>query len=229
MAVYSALGSVAGGSSFTIAWTGTQPTAGDKVVVGFWGSNNSNNTVTSVKDNATSQNTFTAGPTVAPSSDRQVWLYWLDLPSNATWSGNYTVTVQFGQSITDASGGGGSYPSETSGAPAATNTNSGTGTSATSGAVNPSSNSSLYVAVVNDNTGSNPASPFSVASPFTMRVTQLNGSSQQAGSFTDATSSTGSQNATWTIQNNTWAAVIAAWVNTATSTPGQVSYAYSSN
>jgi hypothetical protein len=220
MAVYSTLGQVAGGSSFTITWTGTQPTPGNKIAVVFWGSNSSNNTVSSVKDNASSQNTFTAGPSVAPTSDRQLWLYWLDLPTNASWSGNYTVTVTFSASITDASGGGGAYPNVTSGAPAATNTNSGTGTSATSGAANPGASSSLYVAGVNDNTGSNPASPFSVAAPFTMEVTQLNGSSQQAGSMADAVGSSGSQNATFTIQNNTWSALIAAWTLIPVSTAG---------
>lgn len=209
----SPLASAAASASLPIVFSGAcQPTAGDKIAVGFWASFSSTPTITSVKDNATVQNTYVAGPSSILANTQGAWGFWLDLPANATWSGNYTVTVTFSASVTESDGGAISYGNLTAGAPTATNNNSGSASPATSGAVNPSSGNSTYFAVVTDSTGSNPAT-FTWAAPFLKQTSQTNGSAQQAGSVGDALNSSGSQNASITIDAFPWQAVIMAWVN----------------
>jgi hypothetical protein len=205
------LGSAGAVTTLSFAWSGTPPVAGDKIVVGFWASFGTTPSITSVKDNATSQNTFSPGASEVVSTVEGAWIYWLDLPNNATWSGNYTVTVTFSVAPTESDGGGIAYSGVSAGGPLATNQNTATSTAATTGAVNSPSGNSLYFAVVTDNTGAGTA-VFTWAAPFIKEISQSNGSTQQAGSIGDVINVSGSQNASITVDSSQWAACIAVWV-----------------
>lgn len=213
----SALGSAAGVTTVAVAFTGAQPIAGDKICIGFWASFGSTPTITSVKDNATVQNTFTAGPNSILANTQGFWIYWLDLPANATWPGNYTVTVTFGTAPTESDGGAIAYGSATAGPPAFTNNNSGTSAAATTGSASSPPGNCLYFAGVTDGTGANPAT-FTWSAPFVGRISQTNGATQQAGSVGDVINQNGAQNAAIGVDNANWNAAIAVWAATPAST-----------
>lgn len=204
----SGLGTGAASATLAIPFTGTQPPKGDKIIVGFWASYGSAPTITSVKDNAAVQNTFTAAGASNVGGAQGVWIYWLDMPPGSSWSGNYTVTVTFSAAVTQSAGGAIAYSNMQVGGPSAVNNNTGSGASATSGAANPGVGFATYFAAVTDATGANPAT-FTWAVPFLKEVTQTNGATSQAGSVGDALNNTGSQNAAITIDNALWNAAIA--------------------
>src|SRR5579859_3099230 len=206
----SALGSAAASNTLVVTFTGTQPVAGDKIACVFWASFGTTPSITSVKDNATSQNTYTGSVSDVTANTQGVYLYWLDLPANATWSGNYAITVTFGTATPSESDGGGiAYSGVATGAPTATNHGASNSAAASSGSINPSG-SGVYVGGMTDNTASNPAT-LTAGGGFTNRVTQTNGSAQQAGAMADIAEGSGSKAASWTIDSSNWDALVAFW------------------
>lgn len=202
-----------------MTWTGTQPTAGNKLFVGFWVSAASPADPLTVKDNGVSIGTFTKSAATAMVNAQGAWIYHLDavvLPA----AGNYAVTATWTTAPTDADGIGASYSGVSSGAPAATNTNTGANSGpASPGAVNPSGTCTYFGVCVQD-TGANPGT-VSVASPFANLGKQTNGNSQQVGSADDDLNGSGSQNPSWTLDGSAahWGAVVAVWTNTASAAP----------
>src|SRR5205807_2390985 len=98
-------------------------------------------------------------------------------------------------------------------APTATNNNGASSSSATGGAVNPSSGLSTYLVGVTNNSGANPAT-LTYASPFTRQVAETNGATFQVFGLGDAINSTGSQNPAVTLEASlAWVAISMAWVN----------------
>ena len=214
--VISALGTDTGHTTLVGSFASTQPTAGtDKIVAGFWASFSSTPTVSSVKDNCTDVGGGHAFTAVTPSVMANVqafWLYWLDLPATAVWTGNYTVTVTFSIASGLSDIVLGAYSGAVLGAPFAANNNSGTGTTATSGAASLPTNG-FYVAGLVDSSGSAAATE-TFAGPFLRQQAQLNGSGQQVGAFADAINNLGSQNASVTLESSlNWNSVIAAWLS----------------
>jgi hypothetical protein len=208
--VVSPLGSGAASATLLITFTGTQPPKGDKIVVGFWASFSSVPTISSVKDNAAVQNTYVASASSIGSTTQGVWIFWLDLPMSATWTGNYVITVTFSASVNESDGGAIAYSNMQLGAPTDINNNTNSSAAATPGSVNPTLTPATYFVVVTDATASNPAT-FTWPAPFLSEVSQLNGATQQAGSVGDALNNSGAQNPSITINNSLWNAVIAAF------------------
>lgn len=207
----SALGTSSASATLDIIFTGTQPTAtkSQKICVGFWGSMSVARTITSVVDLATSPNTYIAVAAASSVVGAQgCWVYYLDLPISATWSGNYTVRVTFSGAMTEADGGAIAYSNMQSGGPTATNAATASGAAAAPGSVTPPATPATYFAVVTDATAANPAT-FTWPAPFLVKISQTNGSVQQAGSIGRALNSSGTQNPSITIDNALWNAGIA--------------------
>jgi hypothetical protein len=200
-----------GATTLVLSFTTTQPVAAkaQKIVASFWYSTASARTITSVVDNASSPNSYTLASS-STGSAQGCWIYWLDLPVSATWTGNYTVTVTFSGTITEADGGLIAYSNMQLGSPTATNQNTSTSASATPGACSPPATPATYVVVVTDATGANPAT-FTWPAPYLKEITQTNGSTQQAGSVGDALNGSGSKNPAITIDSALWNATQAVW------------------
>lgn len=198
----SALGTSLASTTVDVVFTGTQPTASkrQKIIVGFWANYSTPRTVSTVADLCTSPNTYTATASNVGSA-QGAWIYWLDLPVGATWSGNYTIRVTFSGATTAAEGGAIAYSNMASGAPTAINNNTGTSTTATPGSCTPPEAPATYFVVVTDATGANPAT-FTWPAPYLKEITQSNGSGNQAGSVGDALNSSGARNPSITIDSS---------------------------
>lgn len=216
----SVLGSSSATNVVTTTFSGAQkPLAsrGQKICVGFWASYSVQPTITSVQDNAASVNNYTAVPAASNVGGVQgQWVYWLDLPLNASWTGDYSVTITFSGNVTEADAGAIAISNAQSGAPTATNSATGSSAAAAPGSANPPAAPAYYFVVITDATGANPAT-FTWPAPFLKEITQSNGSVQQAGSIGDALNNSGAQNPSVTIDNALWNAGIAVWPGAPTS------------
>lgn len=213
----------------TITWGGTQPTPGNKVVVGFWFSGGVP-TVNSVKDNGSAVSTFSLVVTDTLTSSQGFSLYYAD---NITLpvAGSYQVVVTCASSPGTLDGGGIAYSGLAAGNATVTNHGQNTpgGTTASSGSIAPTG-SGAYVGGVTDNTGANPAT-LTAGGGFTNQVTQTNGSSAQAGALADIPAGSGTKTASWTIDSAIWDAVVAFWPDGAAGPVvlPQIAYAYGPN
>jgi hypothetical protein len=213
---YAPLGTVSNSTTLNVAFTGTQPVAGDKIIIVFWVFNSTvSPTISSVKDNATSQNTysFVASSIVSQGGGinwEAVWCYYLDLPATATWSGNYTATITFGETEVGLDGGGAAYIGVSPGASTATNNATGVSAAANSGNITPVGNG-LYVGGLTDSSGANPAT----ATPgggFTNEVVELDGATHEVGALADILEGNGTKAASWTLEGSLiWNALVAFW------------------
>lgn len=202
-------------SPVNIVFSAGAPSPGNKIVVVFWAGFGTTPAVSSVVDLATSPNTFSAGPSDVIAGTQGIWLYWLDLPGGATWTGSYTVRVTFGTAPTDSEAGGLAYSGCATGAPSATNHGQDAvgSTAATSGSISPAG-TGLYVGGIVTGSSSGTAT-LTAGSGFTNRFSQPNGAGFWAGAGADIPSSSGSKAATWTIDSSPWNALVAFWTDAA--------------
>jgi hypothetical protein len=187
----------------TLTWA-SAPTAGQKVIVVVWGSYTSTPTVS---DNGSPSRTFTLAASKTDSGNTLgVWIFYAD---NVQPSGTYSVTVTFGSS-NSWSAGGIAYSGVAAGGPSATNTNNGTGTTFTTGAVSNAANALYFGGYVNNAGG---ADTLSVGGGFTNQFNLDSGATFDEGAGADLINSTGSQNCRWTDStvSRTWSACIATW------------------
>ena len=216
----SALGT--GTSSITVAFTGAQPMAGNKVVIAFWARFTSTPGISSVQDNAgqtyqEASDGSTAGHTII-GNVQGLWLWFVDLPSSATWAGNYTITVTFtGGLITRSAGAAIAYGSLAAGqASAVHHAQDAVGSAGVaSGAITPSG-SGAYVGCLADAATTDPSTILPTGNLADQVVSQ-HGGTAAVGGIADLQEGSGTQNATWTIDSSTWLSVIAFWPDAATS------------
>jgi hypothetical protein len=211
--VVTSISSSLNSTTLDIVFTGTQPTASrrQKIVAGFCANYSAARTVSSVVDLCTSPNTYTL-PTNASSvgSAQGAWIYFLDLPEAATWSGNYTIRVTFSGTVVAADGGAIAYFNMASGTATATNNNTGTSSTATPGSCTPPEAPATYFVALTDATGANPAT-FTWPAPYLKEITQSDGTNHQAFSIGDALNSSGARNPSITIDNSLFNAAHAVW------------------
>ena len=169
-----------GTTSLAVTWA-TNPTAGAKVLVSVF-LNNATNIVTSVKDNGTSQSTFTLDQSFNLSG-AFLLIYRADgisLPG----SGSYVVTVTLSTSAS-VQAAGGSYLGVRTGAPTHVNTDSGTGTSVSTGSVTPAAAGALYFAAFTDQSTLSSETITLTGPGFTEQATETNGSTYFAYGLAD--------------------------------------------
>ena len=195
----------ASATTVTTSW-GTNPQAGNSIVIFLWASQTSITNPTSVKDNGVAQATFTLDKGLTDATTQAgCWVYRADnisLPA----SGAYTVTATW-SATADSQIGGQELIGKKAGGPAATNSNSNTGTAVTSGAVNDANSGSYYASTMVNNSGSDPET-ITTNSPFTQQFVEVHANTNQNGAGSDLISS-GSQNCSITLgDSNTWDSVI---------------------
>jgi hypothetical protein len=200
-----------GSTSVTITFP-TLPTAGSSVIAALGINFNGTGSVTSVKDNGTSQSTFTQDVTKTGTANHISYIYRADgisLPS----SGSYTITVLLTVTGASVSLGAASYLGKAAGAPAATNTGTATSTSVSTGSVTPSLTSSLFVGTFQDNSSGTADNPTVTNGAFTQQLSEGNGSSGQVYGFADAIpANTTAEACTWTVGTSaTYSAAIAVY------------------
>lgn len=195
-------------ATITLTWA-TRPAAGSKalVVIGA-----PDVTVSTVKDNGTTQSTFTAD--ASASVGVYPWnmcVYRADgisLPA----SGSYTVTVTL--SGTDyAIASGATYLGVATGGPTATNSNSGSaGTSVTTGNVTPSVTGALIIGGFADDSGVDPESITLTTSGATALYTSTNGNFEPGAVAEHIVTAATAQGLAWTLGDSVnWAAVLAVY------------------
>jgi hypothetical protein len=188
----------------TLTWA-TAPTAGSNALV-YIGSTAS---VSTVKDNGSTQSTFTQD--ALSTTDGTLAVYRADgihLPS----SGSYTVTVTLsGDAYAHASGR--TYLGMATGGPSATNSGSGTGTSVATGNVTPPATGSLVAGVFADASSANPETITLTTSGASTVYSSTNGAADLAGASADnITTTVTAQGLAWTIGDSTgWDALVAVY------------------
>lgn len=203
-------GSIGAGTTFTITFP-SLPAAGSSVIVAI-GINGQS--VTTVKDNGTSQSTFTQDVSKVGTTNHISYLYRADgisLPG----SGSYTITVTIGGSGSgvSVSAGAASYLGKGAGGPVATNSGTATGTSITTGSVTPAMGGSLFTATFQDNSSGSADNVTVTNGNFTSRLVQNNGSTGQVYGFADAIEAGTSADAcTWSVATSaTYSSAIAVY------------------
>lgn len=198
---------------------GTNPPAGDKVLIGIWAFGSGGVAdPTSVVDNGTSATTFTKEATRNDTTNGlTVWIYRGDNVS-MPGSGAYKVTVTYAAAHEFCCGAV-AYGGVSSGTALATNSNAGTSATPSSGAAG-SGNGNLYFAVMND-AGGTTTEGITTTSPFVQQVVENNGNSFEAGVASDQINANGSQSCSWSIGSGsqTFVACIAVWTPAATVSP----------
>lgn len=185
------------GTSFTITFP-SLPTAGSSVVLSM--GLNTTGTISSVKDNGTSQSTFTLDVTKTGASNHKSLIYRADgisLPG----SGSYTITVTFTGSVSySVSASAKSYLGKASGAPVSTNTGTATSTTVSTGAATPSVAGSLFIATFQNSSGGSADNPTVTNANFTSEQVNGNGGSGQVFGFADQIKTGNSADTcTWTV------------------------------
>jgi hypothetical protein len=187
----------------------TNPTAGNKIIVGIFAQSLGLVDPTSVTDDASNTYTLALSYHLGTGFGDGVWIYYADnialpgagtLDVTVTWPGSYASSIQAV-----------SYSGVATGAPAATNTHSAApGTTNNSGAAG-SGTSVLHFAAMGLSTGNNPAN-IATTAPFTQEGAQQNGSTFFVGAVSDQINAAASQTCTWTYTSaNASQAGIAAW------------------
>lgn len=201
-----------GSSAFAITFL-TRPAAGSSVIAAL-GVNTAGATITSVKDNGTSQSTFTLDVTKTGSSQHISYIYRADgisLPA----SGNYTVTVTLSSgSGVSVSAGAASYLGKLAGGPAATSTGTATSASVSTGSATPTAAGSLFAGTFQDNSGNTTDNPTATNGNFTQQLSEGNGDTGgQVYSFADGiVAGTSAQACTWTVASSfTYSAALAVY------------------
>jgi hypothetical protein len=194
----------------------TNPQAGDIVVVMLWFSSG-NVTDPTVKDNGSTITTFTRDALKTDGAGQGAWIFssrtGIFMPS----SGAYKVTVT-PSSTADLNVACVALLGAKAGAPLATNTGTATSTAVNSGAAG-SGTGNYYAGVFTDGTGANPETITDNWTGSTRRLTQTNGSGQQAGAANDLLGS-GSQTAAWTLGDSvSWFAALAVYAPGAVAGP----------
>lgn len=192
----------AGGTTAAVTWS-VNPTAGSKVLLAFTFPNAV--TVSSVKDNGTSQTTFTQDL-----NNGRLFFFRGDnisLPS----SGSYIVTI----TLSGAGGGttafGYSYLGVKSGGPTSSNSGTGTSTSVATGSATPAAAGALFFGAFEDSSSANPETITLTGSGFIEEATQTNGATLVCGGFADKIDSGGptATPCTWTLGDSVaWVAGI---------------------
>lgn len=200
-----------GSTSVTVTFA-TLPTAGSSVIAAFGINFNGTGSITSVKDNGTSQSTFTQDVTKIGSTNHVSYIYRADgisLPS----SGSYTLTLVLTVTGASVSLGAASYLGKAAGAPVATNTGTATSASVSTGSVTPSLTSSLFVGTFQDNSSGTADNPTVTNGAFTQQLSEGNGSLGQVYGFADAIpANTTAEACTWTVGTSaTYSAAIAVY------------------
>jgi hypothetical protein len=193
----------------------TNPTAGNKIIVGIFGQSNADPTL--VTDDG--GNTYALVLSFHPSSDNSIRIYYADniaLPG----AGTLDVTVNWASSV-PSSIQAISYDGAATGAANGTNNhevvaNGTTGDSNGAGA----GSSGLHFAVVGVSTSNNPANIATSAS-FTQQGAQQNGATFYTGAVSDQLNALASQTSTWTWTTGIarYTAGIAAWDDAAGAPP----------
>lgn len=210
-----------GAGPFTITWP-ANPAAGSKVLVYVSiGGGPAAQVIASVKDNGATQSTFTLDATETDNNGDFSNVYRADnitLPA----TGNYQVTVTVSPaSTTFYNMGGRSYTGVAAGAPTATNVNSGTGTSVTTGNVTPAVVGALVVGKYQTDSGANPATSTLTTSGANQIYFRSNGVTDNVGAAADnIVTSTSAQGLAWTIDSSSWDAVVAVYAPAPTATAG---------
>jgi hypothetical protein len=191
-----------------VTW-GTDPTAGQKILIAIWST--SAETITSVIDNGTSPTTYTQDFTQS-SGGHAVWIYRADgitLPG----SGSYGATVSTGNQGHNVLAGGIAYSGVLTGGPTATNSSTGTSTTPATGAVTPAAAGALFFGLFSDASANNDSITINGA-PFTEQFTATDGTIYSPGAAADRIDSGGpsSTSASWTIGASTaWVGGIATY------------------
>jgi hypothetical protein len=195
---------------FTITFP-TLPTAGATVIAEIAVNGT---TISTVKDNGTSQSTLTLDVSEVGTSVHTIYTYRADgisLPS----SGSYTLTVTLAApgSGVSVSAGAATYLGKLAGGPVSTNVATATSTSVTTNNGTPSLAGSLFVAAFQNNSGGSADNPTVTNANFTSRLTQGNGGAGQVYGFADQIKSGSSADAcTWTVGTSaTYSAAIAVY------------------
>jgi len=186
------------------SWT-TAPAAGSKVIVWLWGSSTATPTMS---DNGSPSRTFTLAASKTDATNTLgIWIFYGD---DVRPSGTYTVTATFG-AANSFSIGGLAYTGVVAGGPEATNNNTGTGTSVSSGAVTGTGAEDLYAGGFVDN--ANGPDTITTGGGFTEEFELADGTTFDEGGGADKIGVTGSQTASWTLTNSrTWSSCIACWL-----------------
>lgn len=206
-----------------ITWA-TAPAAGSKVLV-FVATTATGSTPTSVKDNGTTQSTFTQDVvnTLGGAAYSGVWRAdGISLPA----SGSYAVTVTFGASGDFAITAGRSYAGAATGAPAASSgTGSGTSGSVNTGNVTPAASGSLVFGGFLDDSSANPESITLTTSGASSVYSSTNGTLLPGAAADNTPAGTSAQALAWTLGDAPdWGTVVAVYSPAvpATASPVQV-------
>lgn len=211
----SALGT--GTTTISIVFTGAQPQPGNKVAVAFSSLFSSTPGVSSVTDNAgqtyTEANDGTTSGHTIIGGVLGTWLYFVDLPASAVWSGSYTVTVTFtGGTITHSAGAAVAYSGAATGQAGLCHhaqDSTGSSTAVASGSISPSG-TGLYVGTFGDAATTDP-STVTQGGNLAEQVASQHGSTTVVCAISDFPEGSGSQQALWTIDASDWTSVIAFW------------------
>jgi hypothetical protein len=197
------------GTTFTITFP-TLPVAGSSVIAAL-GVNLSGG-VTSVKDNGTSQSTFTLDKSETGSASHVSYIYRADgisLPG----SGSYTLTVTLGGSGAGYSAGAASYLGKLAGGPAATNGATATSAAPATGSATPTAGGSLLIGTFQDNSSGTADNPSVTNANFTSQLTQPSGTAGQVYGFADQIKAgTSADSCTWSVATSaTYSGAIAVY------------------
>lgn len=187
--------------TFTITFS-VNPTAGSSVVVALGiNGNGVALSVVSVKDNGTTQSTFTADAVKTGTPNHVSWIYRADgisLPASGTYS--ITVTLSGTSTGVSVSAGAASYLGKASGGPVATSTGTATGTAITTNSATPTLGGSLFFATFQDNSSGSADNPTVTNGNFTQQLSEGNGNVAQVFSMADAIEAGTSADAcTWSV------------------------------
>ena len=191
------------GTTLATSW-GTNPQAGASVIV--WVESSTTGDIASVKDNGTTQSTFTQE--IGITSGEGFYIYYahgIFLPS----AGAYAVTVTTSVAHTIQAIGFEVLGLRAAGAKTKT-TGTATSTAVDTGTIQAPGNC-FIIAGCSDNNGGNPSTlTFGAQAGFTQDYSQLNGSAfWPAACATGVFSGPGARNVTWTATSSTWGAGIA--------------------
>lgn len=197
---------------------GTNPAAGDKVIVAIW--TFTTTAISLVSDNAT--NTYTQDASFTGNTGNSSLVVRLYRADNIALpvTGTLAVSVVFSN---DGSVCAVAYTGAASGAPSATNTNQGgsSTTTATSGAAGGGS-TGLQVAVVTNDSGVANTGTATTA-PFAQQAAEQDGANFLCGAVSDQLNAAASGNCTWTWSAaHLWSGLIVAYNSAAPAASGPV-------
>lgn len=195
----------------TVTWSGTQPAAGQKVLVYMQFNDVISALNTTLTDNGTTPRSFSLDKAVNATPGIYIWRADnITLPS----AGNYAVSITMVSPVTVGTlvAGGVSYSGVAAGGPTATNQGSGTSTAPSAGAVTPAGAGALYFGAFADQS---PLSAETITINWaagTQQFTEVNGSSFWCSGCADSVSGTGAQTPAWTLGDNVaWVAIAAVY------------------